>query len=623
MVTVRNAPVTVAPTPPRYESPFVRRFEAVSLGPFLVVPLAFTAALGMLSAWPTVRSLAPLAWSFRIATALLGVWIVALAVRFWRSPTPLRVEVELRKQHYMQACAQLSVLVYWGMYWAPVRAAAPLIVAQLLFAFAFDMLLAASRRRQYTLGFAPVPVVFSTNLFLWFKPNWFGFQFALIATGFAAKEFIRWRKEGRAAHIFNPSSFPLAVASIVLLATGTTAMTQGPAIADTQFLPPHIYLFLFLIGLPGQFLFGVTAMTMSAAVTTYAFGLVYFWLTGTYFFIDSYIPIAVFLGMLLLFTDPSTAPRTELGRVIFGALYGVGTVICYALLGRAGLPTFYDKLLPVPILNVTIRGIDAVVRSRPLARLDLSAIGRSLAPRARNLAYIGIWAVIFTVMSAANGVGDDHPGHSWLFWQRACDANRYRACETLASIEATYCHDSGWACNELALLEYQQRVTPIDSPRTLFARACDLGYRTGCANVHVLSSGIGRPLSTSPLSGDYRVILQKGKGPLPDRTPLDLYERACDERWAAGCESAGFAYLRGQGTARSADRAIARFECRSDVRTRGRDPARPRARNHVSRASVRTRIAGRVPEPRGAADIVELTSVHVPQNLSGCRLSSM
>src|SRR3989442_1457021 len=131
-----------------------------------------------------------------------------------------------------------------------------------------------------------------------------------------------------------------------------------------------MYLMLFLIGLPGQFFFGVTSMTMSAVVTTYLFGLIYYATNGVYFFYDSYIPIAVFLGMHLLFTDPSTSPRTELGRVIFGALYGLSTVALYQLLGRAGMPTFYDKLLQVPLLNLSIKGIDRAARSRLLRTFD-------------------------------------------------------------------------------------------------------------------------------------------------------------------------------------------------------------------------------------------------------------
>ena len=169
------------------------------------------------------------------------------------------------------------------------------------------------------------------------------------------------------AHIFNPSSFPLAVFSLGLILTGTSDLTWGQDIASTQFYPPHMYLMLFLIGLPGQFFFGVTSMTMSAVVTTYLFGLLYFAATGIYFFYDSYIPIAVFLGMHLLFTDPSTSPRTELGRLIFGVLYGLSTVALYELLGSAGLPTFYDKLLQVPLLNLSIKLIDRAARSKDAA----------------------------------------------------------------------------------------------------------------------------------------------------------------------------------------------------------------------------------------------------------------
>jgi hypothetical protein len=155
----------------------------------------------------------------------------------------------------------------------------------------------------------------------------------MVALGFVAKAVILWSRDGRRTHIFNPSSFPLAVFSLALLATRSTGITFGPEIATTQFFPPHIYLVLFLIGLPGQFFFGVTSMTMSAVITTWLFGRLYFAATGIYFFYDSYIPIAVFLGMHLLFNDPSTSPRSELGRIVHGVLYGLGTVLFYEILG--------------------------------------------------------------------------------------------------------------------------------------------------------------------------------------------------------------------------------------------------------------------------------------------------
>ena len=309
-----------------------------------LLPALFTAGLLAFALYEPVRQNPRLLWSVVGTGAVLLAWNGVLLVSALRNHRVLHLEIVLRPQHYVQACAHTSIFLYWGWYWRPVYESAHLIIAQLFFAYAFDMLLSWSRRDTYTLGFGPFPIILSTNLFLWFKQDWFYLQFVMIAVGFAAKEFIRWNKDGRETHIFNPSSFTLTIFSLALILTGASDITWGKDIAITQFYPPHMYLFLFLVALPGQFLFGVTTMTMSAVLTTYLFGLTYYAITGTYYFFDSYIPIAVFLGMHLLFTDPSTSPRTELGRMIFGVLYGLSTIALYALLRVAGLPAFYDKL---------------------------------------------------------------------------------------------------------------------------------------------------------------------------------------------------------------------------------------------------------------------------------------
>ena len=414
-----------------------------------------------------------------------------------------------------------------------------LIVGQLAFAYAFDMLLAWSRRDTYVLGFAPFPVIFSINLFLWFKPDWFYLQFLMVAIGFAAKELIRWDKEGRRTHIFNPSSFPLAVFSLGLLLTGMDGITWGSEIANTQFYPPYIYLMLFLIGLPGQFLFGVTSMTMSAAVTMYLFGLVYFAATGIYFFFDSYIPIAVFLGMHLLFTDPSTSPRTELGRIIFGVLYALSTIVLYQLLNGMGVPTFYDKLLQVPLLNLSIKAIDRAARSNRLRRFDPAALGRALVARRRNLAYMSVWAVAFAGMSAFQGVGDDHRGQFVPFWQQACAADRPYACAYLADMQQTFCvRESGWACNEFGLL-IAPRESDTSGVAQSFQRGCAFGFAASCTNLEKLSAG-GRTFDRAPPTlADYPVILRGTKGPISDLTPSALYARACEQGFPDACASPG------------------------------------------------------------------------------------
>jgi hypothetical protein len=511
--------------------------EAVRLSPGRAfrLPLAFILGLAASGLFDSVRQNPMLLWSVLAAGLALFVWNVALWASALRTGRTLTLEVVLRRQHYIQACAQGSVLLYWGWYWRQTYDAAPLIVAQLVFAYAFDMLLAWSRRDTYTLGFGPFPVIFSINLFLWFKPDWFYFQFLMVALGFAAKELIRWDKDGRQVHVFNPSSFPLALFSLGLLITGMSGVTWGKEIAITQFYPPHIYLMLFLIGLPGQFLFGVTSMTMSAVVTTYLFGLAYLAITGTYYFYDSYIPIAVFLGMHLLFTDPSTSPRTELGRIMFGALYGLSTVALYGLLGTLGMPTFYDKLLQVPILNLSIKLIDRAASSNVLRKFDPAALGRSLAPRQRHLAYISIWGVAFALMTAARAVGDRHPGQWLPFWQQACAEQRPRACRYLLQTEARFCDvGSGWACNELGILGTEHKIDPEGVAASL-ERGCDLGFLAACANAEHVAAGVGMLQHAPPALDDYPIVLRGTKAPIADRTPAGLYAQACSQGWPDAC----------------------------------------------------------------------------------------
>jgi hypothetical protein len=358
----------------------------------------------------------------------------------------------------------------------------------------------------------------------------------MLGLGFTVKELIRWNREGRNTHVFNPSSFSLMVFSIGLILTGTTDITWGKEIAITQFYPPHMYLFIFLVGLPAQYLFGVTTMTMSAVVTTYLFGLAYYASTGIYFFFDSYIPISVFFGMHLLFTDPSTAPRTELGRIIFGMLYGLGNVAFYQALQSAGVPEFYDKLLPVPLLNLLIQSIDRAARSRPLGWLDPSAIGRRLVGRRRNLAYIAVWAIVFTIMSLVQGVGDKHPGQFVPFWQRACKEDRPYACQYLAGMHTNFCRQgSGWACNELGILQAERELDRVAAVASL-ERGCDLGFLPACDNLNRVITGSGIAQTASPALPDYPIILRGSKAPVTIRTPAALYELACSEGWPDTCD---------------------------------------------------------------------------------------
>ncbi len=214
------------------------RHTPVSWRQAICLPLGFVVGLLVIGMLNPIRQHPRLLWSFVATSLILAIWSVAVIERARRTHRQLTLEIVLRKQHYLQACAQGSVLLYWGWYWTRVYESAYLIAAQLLFAYAFDLLLSWSRRDSYSLGFAPFPVIFSINLFLWFRPEWFFLQFLMVAVGFAAKDLIRWDKDGRRTHIFNPSSFPLALFSLALIMTGMSDATFGREIAITQFTRP-------------------------------------------------------------------------------------------------------------------------------------------------------------------------------------------------------------------------------------------------------------------------------------------------------------------------------------------------------------------------------------------------
>jgi hypothetical protein len=531
MAAIRPA-VTVAAAAATAPPAFSTRLSA--RGAFLV-NAAFVAGLLVLSQLPILDARPVVRGSIVAAALVLLAWSALLFGVLRRGQT-VTFEVALRPQHYLQACLQASLILYWGFYWREVYHAAPLIVAQLLFAYGFDSLLSWTHRRTFALGFGPFPIIFSLTLFFWFKDPWFYWQFVMVAIGFLAKEFLRWQRDGRNTHIFNPSSFPLAVVSVFLLLFDATDMTWGFLVAQTEFYPPYIFLAIFLIGMPGQYLFGVAPMTMAAVTTTFAFSAIYHSVTGSYYFVDSHVPIAVFIGMTLLFTDPATSPRTLVGRIVYGVLYGLSTVLLYDLLLSFNTPGFYDKLLQVPLLNLSVKWLDRLAAAPKLMALDPSAWAREWAPRRRHLAYLAVWGGTFAAMSSTGHLGDEHPGQWTPFWEQACAADKRDACLNLYFLHEGYCADgSAWACNEVGIMlaeRYDNRATAAAA----FNRACTLQFAAGCDNAAALASS--RALRRgAPAARDYRFILRGSKAPIGDLEPAELYARACRLGWPDACGS--------------------------------------------------------------------------------------
>jgi hypothetical protein len=166
------------------------------------------------------------------------------------------------------------------------------------------------------------------------------------------------------------------------------------------------------------------------------------------------------------------------------------------------VPTFYDKLLQVPLLNLSVKLLDRVGRSPALAAINPARLGRSLAPRQRHIAYMSLWACVFLALSVTGGVGDRHPGQWLPFWERACESGRPRACAYVARLHVIYCGaGSEWACSA--------------------ARGDQLSERR------------------HPNLADYPILLRGSKGPITDRAPLTLYARACEQGWPDTCGRTG------------------------------------------------------------------------------------
>ena len=544
------------------------------------VPLVLAVGLLAFTLLPRVADNPRLLWTFRGAVGLLLAWTALLWATARRRGFPIEFVTPL-KSHYIQASVQLCIYAYWGWSWRDVYAEAPLIAAQLVFLYAFDALLTWSRGRPWRPGFGPLPIVLSTNVFIWFRDDWYGYQFLMVAVGALGKEFIKWTREGRRTHVFNPSAFTLAAFSLALILTGTTDLTWGRSIATTFTAPLHIYLVIFLLGLIVQYFFAVTLLTLSAVAVLCGLNLLWFKVSGTYWFVDSNLPVPIFIGLHFLMTDPSTSPRTNAGRVIFGALYGLFSFALFGLFQQLGVPTIYDKLLPIPVLNLSVKLIDRLARSGWPGRF--ARWETTLLPRRANLLYMGCWAGLFLTMLMTGYVEAPHEGHSVLFWKRAAEENRYNARNSLLGLlKGQVERDDGDAWNVLGLLYSEGRLMKVDDDNALhcFARASELGSLKGSANLvrlHFAGRGRGSDLDR-------------------DRA-IDQLEKACGHGGEpAAFQLVGLAYESGHG--RPQDTGIARLlygqgcalgdqaACASASRLRATPPATAPAVNRAGAADA-------------------------------------
>jgi hypothetical protein len=268
--------------------------------------------------------------------------------------------------------------------------------------------------------------------------------------------------------------------------------------------------------------------------------------------------------------------------MIFGGLYGASVFGLYGFLSLIGAPRFYDKLLPVPPLNLLVRVFDKVgyKLDQSVAHLFQSIRAPRLiwsaSPRLMNLAFMSFWVVLFGWMMTSGFVTTDvvgipHPGKDPAFWEQACDAHRHKACTVYVGVLNVECEKgSADACLSMGTITNLGVLVPREPAAAGrgFGRACDLGDPKACGLfVDFVRDGGDRILQASCDKGDayscfyLATALHAGRGVgQDDFRGLSLFERSCKNGYVRGCGVAGEMVLNGQGSATDIANALENLE---------------------------------------------------------------
>ena len=209
------------------------------------------------------------------------------------------------------------------------------------------------------------------------------------------------------------------------------------------------------------------------------------------------------------------------------------------------MPTFYDKLLQVPILNLSVR-LSIARRARSvLAALDPGAARPvARAAPAQPGVHVGLGGRLRGHERDAGGVGDRHPGQWVPFWQQACGARTAARLRVSGRAWSRLTADagSGWACNEVGIRRHPHAPsgqTQAESDRARatasFERGCRLGFVPACRNATRPTSDTRAFEQAPPALADYAIVLRGSKGPIADRSGPALLARACEQGWPDTC----------------------------------------------------------------------------------------
>jgi hypothetical protein len=318
-----------------------------------------------------------------IAAALLMLWAAAM---WWRDgfALPRLTKPTIKFTHVLPASLQTALFAYWSLYWPDVVGHVPILAVQLAIAYAFDLLLAWTLRRPYSIGFGPVPVVLSANLFVWFQPGDVLLYALMIALALASKAFVR--VHGR--HVFNPSVFGITI--IAALCILLPQIFQYRDISHDFDRPPHMALVIIALSLIPQIRLRTAPVSLGVVCSLLGTMLIVYTLTGYRGGPSPWWPPWL-LAITLLAPDPATIPSGSLPRLLFGLFLGVAFyAVSRALLFSVGTD-FFSKVMPIPMANLLVPYFER-------AGARLSTRWPSLDREIGNRAYVAAWVTWSVVM---------------------------------------------------------------------------------------------------------------------------------------------------------------------------------------------------------------------------------
>ena len=281
---------------------------------------------------------------------LLGamtLWAATLWTWRGRGGLPVIGPANIKLTHVLPATLQVSLFAYWALWWPPVLAHLPVMAVQIVFAYAFDFLLTWSLRQPYAPTLGPVPIVLSTNLFVWFDEGNVVLYALVIAVALASKAFLR--HEGR--HIFNPSVLGIAV--VALLCITLPSWFRYEDISHGFASPPHMAALILLLALIPQLRLRTAPVSLGAAVGMIATMLMVYALTGYRGGPSPWWPPWL-LAITLLAGDPATIPSRSNARMLFGLFLGVTFYVVSRLLLFSIGTDFFSKVIPIPLANLLV-----------------------------------------------------------------------------------------------------------------------------------------------------------------------------------------------------------------------------------------------------------------------------